>query len=302
MPESTAGPSPALILCRNADTRRRLQTALTGRLPVAAADSLADGLELLRNNRSAVAFVEGSGNAAATMEGIRRVNPLCQAILVDTSPSLEGALKALRSGAVDYLNLECDPPSVICDAADRALERLRKAQQQQDAQTNLKEEYDRLLKINRALTESNPIDPETGLHNHRYLKELAESELIRCRRYQRSFSLLFANISSDSRLHNPHSSAHDRKLVRMASEQIRGHLRGSDTLVRYQEHVFGILLPETDRQAAECVAQNISGIWESVWTGSFADRSSVSLGVASFPEDGKDVASLMNRASGRIAH
>jgi diguanylate cyclase (GGDEF)-like protein len=81
---------------------------------------------------------------------------------------------------------------------------------------------------------------------------------------------------------------------------VLGRLRQSDIFARYGGEEFVIILPETPREMAIKLAENLR---EHVEKLPFVGREvmpggvlTVSIGVATFPQDGEDAAALIKRA------
>jgi diguanylate cyclase (GGDEF)-like protein len=77
-------------------------------------------------------------------------------------------------------------------------------------------------------------------------------------------------------------------------------LRKSDTVARYGGEEFVLILPETEREGALHLAENIRrNVFDHPFPGRETQpfgRITISLGVATFPEDGTDGSSLIERA------
>jgi diguanylate cyclase (GGDEF)-like protein len=89
-------------------------------------------------------------------------------------------------------------------------------------------------------------------------------------------------------------------LIKMAADAIRSAVRATDVVARNSGGAdeFFVMLPETDIDGAEVVAENIRDGIASVAISRDAGvmRSTASIGVVAFPGDGKSWADLKNRA------
>lgn len=139
-------------------------------------------------------------------------------------------------------------------------------------------------------------DELTGLYNRRYLEVRLEEELNRARRFSRPFSLLFLDLddfkSVNERYGHP---AGDRLLVEFG-QVLRENARAMDVVFRYGGEEFILLLPETGLEDALEVAQRLQ---RQVGERSFLEGClaiTFSGGVASFPADGTDGETLVERA------
>jgi putative two-component system response regulator len=90
-------------------------------------------------------------------------------------------------------------------------------------------------------------------------------------------------------------------VLRAMAEKIRNSLRRSDIAVRYGGEEFVVLLPHTDRAGGRKVAEELRCVVERMTVESprLIDRQlkvTISLGVATFPGDADDGATLLERA------
>ena len=73
--------------------------------------------------------------------------------------------------------------------------------------------------------------------------------------------------------------------------------RDIDTPARFGGDEFALVLPETNTEAANLVAQRIS---ESVANDDKGPKLSVSVGIAVYPEDGETIESLLSQADAAL--
>jgi diguanylate cyclase (GGDEF)-like protein len=85
------------------------------------------------------------------------------------------------------------------------------------------------------------------------------------------------------------------KVLRGVGDVIRGGVRRIDTPARYGGDEFVVLLPETDPTGAFVLAEKIrQEVAELAFTGTERDvRTSLSIGVVAYPDDGKTADELM---------
>jgi diguanylate cyclase (GGDEF)-like protein len=142
------------------------------------------------------------------------------------------------------------------------------------------------------------IDWLTGLHNRRHLDYLLAQEVNRAERYQRPLSLLLIDSDNLKGVNDTYGHpAGDQLLVTLAG-LLRGEARLSDAIVRYGGDEFVVLLPDTDQNGARFLAERLRTAIEGAgftWQGRRVPIT-VTVGVASFPQDAADAAELMARA------
>jgi two-component system, cell cycle response regulator len=143
-------------------------------------------------------------------------------------------------------------------------------------------------------------DGLTGVWNRRYLELTLRKEIDRAQRFDRPLSLLMIDIDHFKRVND--LCGHQRgdevlvELTRRVLDSVRTQI---DTLARYGGEEFVVVLPETPEEGARVVAEKIRG---AVRDHSFASdtgpdvSTTVSVGVASFPEDGKTAQELLHAA------
>jgi len=143
------------------------------------------------------------------------------------------------------------------------------------------------------------VDSLTGffLRDH-FFQRLSEEDR-RVRRYGGCFALLMIDLDGFKAINDANGHlAGDRYLSQVAST-IRQQLREADLACRYGADEFGLLLPQTDRSGARVIAERIRRAVadRTVGVDGVALRSTVSIGIAAFPEhDAGDLRSLMRNA------
>lgn len=136
-------------------------------------------------------------------------------------------------------------------------------------------------------------DPLTGLANYRRLIGVLESELDRSRRTHRPFSVLLLDMDGLKVINDRHGHlVGSRALVRLG-KILKSHSRTIDTPARYGGDEFAVVLPESTKEMAARVASRIR---EQLSADAEQPALSVSVGFASFPEDGDSPEKLLNAA------
>lgn len=100
-------------------------------------------------------------------------------------------------------------------------------------------------------------DPLTGLYNRRYIIEKLEEERTRYRRYGKKFCLIILDIDLFKRVNdNWGHDCGDYVLVEI-SRHLKQLLREQDCLARWGGEEFLVMLPETDAEGAETLANRL---------------------------------------------
>ena len=126
-----------------------------------------------------------------------------------------------------------------------------------------------------------------------------EEEQRRARRYGGRFALLMLDLDGFKSINDRHGHLAGDRYLRAVASTIRAQLRSADMPCRYGGDEFSLLLPETDLQGACAIAERIREAvaqLEIEAEGAFL-RSTVSIGLAAFPEHSTDeVKGLMRHA------
>ncbi len=139
-------------------------------------------------------------------------------------------------------------------------------------------------------------DGLTGLYNHRYLHERLAEEVARARHEKTKLSLLFCGLDGFKRYNEAHGyKAGDEALCRVA-RIIEGHSRQVDLAARYGGEEFALVLIEADSSGAAEVAERIRAEVAAAHA-DLEDPLTVSVGVATFPDDARTKDELLDKAA-----
>jgi len=141
-------------------------------------------------------------------------------------------------------------------------------------------------------------DELTGLLNMRGFSIAANRLFGQALRYRRAASVLMIDSDNLKEVNDAHGHEAGNRLLRLVTRLVQAELRYTDVLARYGGDEFVVLLPETPGRGALEVAHRI----RDAVAGAPLDldgarvRSSVSIGVASYPADGSSLDALVARA------
>lgn len=154
------------------------------------------------------------------------------------------------------------------------------ARKQADAELVLKQQQ--LVLANRKLKELSATDALTHLLNRRAFDEKLNEEIIRCRRTGQPLSLVMLDADHFKSFNDRFGhQAGDRALAEIAA-RVRQTARVTDHPARYGGEEFGVILPDTDLDGAETIAERIRRAVTTIT--SLAERVTISLGVACLTE------------------
>lgn len=157
----------------------------------------------------------------------------------------------------------------------------------------------RLLEITKELSIR---DPLTNLYNRRFVMEFLERELERAKRYSKPLSVILADLDNFKTINDTYGHHVGDECLQTFAHVLNRVVRGSDVVGRYGGEEFILVLPETDKEGAAMLAERIRLAVRSSsirFTGGCVYLTA-SFGVASFPEDGEDVTTLIRVADQRL--
>jgi diguanylate cyclase (GGDEF)-like protein len=141
-------------------------------------------------------------------------------------------------------------------------------------------------------------DSLTGLHTRRYLMERFEEEFARTGLKGLSLSLLMVDVDHFKRVNDEFGHLAGDQVLREVGRLIGQTIREVDIAGRYGGEEFCVILPDTDKQgallAAERVRLAISEKQVKAYDASI--HVTVSIGVASIPEDAHHMGELLDKA------
>ena len=122
-------------------------------------------------------------------------------------------------------------------------------------------------------------DALTGLLNRRYLEERLTEEIKRSNRNGSPMSFLMIDVDEFKSYNDNFSHPEGDKALQIVANCLRETLRGADVAARYGGEEFSILLPQTNSEEAEIIAERVR---ERVETAYFPNRQvTISIGIAS---------------------
>lgn len=141
-------------------------------------------------------------------------------------------------------------------------------------------------------------DPLTGLANRALFREMAEQQLALCRRYGEHLAILYLDLDGFKSVNDTHGHAVGDLLLQKVATRLEAEVRRSDLVARLGGDEFAVVLMNTDRDGAANVAAKLVEALSALYTlGTIpVTRVSASIGVAIYPETGRDIEALLQRA------
>ncbi len=148
------------------------------------------------------------------------------------------------------------------------------------------------------------LDGLTNLYNHRAFQDRLDEEIERARRGGHSLALLMCDIDLFKVFNDTYGHLAGDRILKEVAKVIKESIRKMDVPARYGGEEFAVILPETTLQGAFLVAERIR---QEVSARKIDyDRQkigvTISVGVALYPEDGKDKKSLLAAADLALYH
>jgi len=141
-------------------------------------------------------------------------------------------------------------------------------------------------------------DALTGLYNRRFLKNRLEEELNRSIRQGLNLTVLFIDLDFFKGYNDLCGHLAGDEALKITADIIKASLREMDIVARYGGEEFCAVLPGTSKAEALIVAERIRSEIEKERFPGESDvpqrRLTASLGVASFPEDGRSFTALVH--------
>ena len=266
-----------------------------------------EGLELFRQDPFPVVFTDivmGKMNGLELLHKVKQISPSTQVVIITSHASLDTSINALRAGAYDYLVKPFDDLEMISNVANRAMDKLYLTKENKRLLGELQLKNDQLMAANIALKELAVRDGQTGLYNHRYFQEALTVEVLRCNRHDRGFSLIFLDVDNFKMYNDVNGHPTGDVALKSIGHQIGSRLRGSDILCRYGGEEFAVILPETSKDLTCQIGEEIrKQIEEFVFEGEESqpgNNLTISLGIATYEEDGRDGSTLMEVVDRRL--
>ncbi len=140
-------------------------------------------------------------------------------------------------------------------------------------------------------------DSLTGLANHRQLFEVLHAEISRSKRTGREFSLLLLDLDGLKHINDQFGHLTGNQALCRLARIMADCCRSIDTAARHGGDEFAIVLPETGSAAATLVAHRICDL---LAKDAEVPSLSVSVGVASYPQDADTIGVLLHAADGAL--
>ena len=211
-------------------------------------------------------------------------------ILVTARDSREDLVAGLEAGADDYMA----KPINMAELQARIGVGVRVAKLQQNLAQSVKE----LRSTRDHLARMASTDVLTSVYSRRWWFDMAEKEFARARRYERTFSLLMADLDWFKQINDTYGHEAGDRVLSQFGEMLKKTCRKSDVIGRLGGEEFAVLLPETSAEAAQHLATRITQACASLIADPSAGegKCSCSIGVTEVRQEDDKLDAVLTRA------
>lgn len=217
-------------------------------------------------------------------------------IMVTALNELEDKIKGIEAGADDFI---CKPFNKL-----ELLARVKSLLRIKHLHDQLEEKVRELETAHEKLRQLAITDGLTGLYNFRYFKDHLAQELNRARRHKLNVSVAILDIDYFKHYNDTHGHPAGNVVLTTIADLLKKNIRNIDVAARFGGEEFSLILVESDKEAAGIVAHKIKKLVEDF---PFQYQNTqpngnltISMGVATFPEDGFDSEEIVSRADQRL--
>jgi len=157
--------------------------------------------------------------------------------------------------------------------------------------------------LREALREQSIRDPLTELYNRRYMEEALNQQLSRVTRQLLPLGLIMIDIDHFKNFNDTHGHAAGDALLRELGQFLKNHVRNEDIACRYGGEEFLLIMPDASLEAAHqraVLLQQEAKKLRVQDAGQSLQGITLSLGVAIYPEHGRNMDSLLRAADAAL--
>jgi len=145
-------------------------------------------------------------------------------------------------------------------------------------------------------------DDCTSLYNARHMDFILETEIYRSQRYSFEFSIVFIDLDHFKQVNDTHGHLMGSRLLGEIGDALKVSCRMIDMAFRYGGEELAVLLPSCTKEQATEVAEKIrvAVATNPQRPGRFGARTTISIGVATFPDDGRVARGLVDTADAAL--
>jgi len=239
-------------------------------------------------------LVMGEVDGIRILKTAKTSNPETMVIILTGMGDITSAINALRHDADDFLLKPCEYEELFF-RVERCLDKLEARKRLRAAETALRKSEQRYRRL--SITDS-----LTGLFNSRHFFSQLKKEIERAQRYRPPLSLLVLDIDDFKKYNDRFGHIEGDKVLARAGKLIQDSLRKTDSAYRYGGEEFTVIMPETDGQEAQHIAERIRKTFaDQVFKPNEQDalRITASIGIAEY-RNGENMSEFIKRADSNM--
>jgi two-component system cell cycle response regulator len=217
-------------------------------------------------------------------------------IMVTALNEIEDKMRGIEAGADDFISKPFNKLELL--ARVKSLLRIK------HLHNELQQKIEELEKAQERLRELAITDGLTELYNYRYFKEHLEQELRRSERHGSNISVVMLDIDFFKNYNDTHGHLAGDKVLKDIANLLKNNIRRIDVAARYGGEEFSLILIETPKKSAQFVAEKLKDLVEQHkfrYEDSQPDGLlTISMGIATFPEDGDTADEVVHQADQRL--
>ncbi len=238
------------------------------------------------------------GNGIDVLKNLKSMGGRFEVLMISGNASLEDAVMAIKYGAYDFLLKPFSDLGILEKSILRAIDSINLKIQNEQLLAELSQKNIQLEDLNRRLHSLSISDDLTGLYNMRFMNELINKEIIRAKRYNRTFSIILLDLDSLKSTNDKYGHLAGSTLIKAIADLLMQMVRKSDTVARFGGDEYLIFADELNLESARNVGERIRENIEKLkieFEGNILSTTA-SVGIACFPDDGVDFKQLFSAA------
>ncbi|MFZ2602840.1 MAG: diguanylate cyclase [Candidatus Omnitrophota bacterium] len=241
-----------------------------------------EGIEVLKNIPFSVVVTELHMQGSVCIEIIKealKISPDISVVVITAYTFINLAVEAMELGAYGYITKPFNVPEIkiiVKRAAEKSILLSSKKEKDQYAEMSVK-------------------DGLTGAYNRRFLKIYLDNKIFMMNRLIEQFSVLMIDLDHFKKYNDDNGhQAGDEVLCKACKLFAASVLRKGDIVFRYGGEEFLVFLDNADKKSAFVVGERVRN------TVNLYLPVTVSIGIGSFPEDGKDLDELIAKSDAAL--